>query len=201
MAFCAARITVRTLVAFVTLHASVSNKAYDLAKKVVPSLIAAGGGIARIEELLAEQVDIADKPDALALAPGPASFRLERVSFEYEPGRPCVQDVSLEIKAGENVAFVGPSGSGKSTVLEFLLRFHDPQKGRVIMRDHDVRDLSLTALHGHIGAVFQDPLLLAGSIRDNIRMGKLDASDADRNGKRICGFARLADQLLLVLEQ
>lgn len=168
-----------TLVAFVTLHASVSNKAYDLAKKVVPSLIAAGGGIARIEELLAEHVDIADKPDALALAPGPASFRLDQVSFEYEPGRPCVQDVSLEIKAGENVAFVGPSGSGKSTVLEFLLRFHDPQRGRVIMRDHDVRDLSLTALHGHIGAVFQDPLLLAGSIRDNIRMGKLDASDAE----------------------
>lgn len=168
-----------TLVAFVTLHASVSKEAYDLAKKVVPSLIAAGGGIARIEELLAEPVDIVDKPDALALAPGPASFRLEHVSFDYEPGRPGVEDVSLEITAGANVAFVGPSGSGKSTVLKLLLRFHDPQKGRVIMRDYDVRDLSLTALHDHIGVVFQDPLLLAGSIRENILMGKLDATDAE----------------------
>lgn len=166
-----------TLVAFVTLHASVSKQAYDLSKKVVPSLISAGGGIARIEELLAEPADIIDKPDALVLEPGPASFRLENVTFEYEAGRPCVQDVSLEINAGENVAFVGPSGSGKSTVLKFLLRFHDPQQGRVFMRDHDVRELSLSSLHGHIGAVFQDPLLVAGSIRDNIRLGKLDASD------------------------
>lgn len=172
-------LAIGTLVAFVTLHASVSKQAYDLAKKVVPSLISAGGGIARIEELLAEPADIVDKPNALSLEPGPASFRLDHVDFEYEPGRPCVKDVSLEIKAGENVAFVGPSGSGKSTVLKFLLRFHDPKNGRVYMRGHDVRDLSLTALHRHIGAVFQDPLLLAGSIRDNIRVGKLDASDAE----------------------
>ncbi len=168
-----------TLVAFVTLHASVSKQAYDLAKKVVPAMISAGGGVARIEELLNEQIEIFDKPGAVAIEPGPASFRLENVTFEYEPGRPCIVDVSLAIKAGENVAFVGPSGSGKSTVLSFLLRFHDPMSGRVLMRDHDLRDLTLAALHRHIGAVFQDPLLLAGSIRDNIRVGKLDATDEE----------------------
>ncbi len=172
-------LAIGTLVAFVTLHASVSKQAYDLAKKVVPSLISAGGGIARIEELLSEPLDIADKPDALEIAPGPASFRLEDISFEYVPGQPCIQNVSLEIEAGTNVAFVGPSGSGKSTVLKFLLRFHDPKNGRVMMRDHDVRDLSLAALHSHFGAVFQDPLLLAGSISDNIRVGKLAATDAE----------------------
>ncbi len=172
-------LAIGTLVAFVTLQASVSKQAYDLAKKVVPSLISAGGGIARIEELLAEPVDVFDKPGAIELAPGPASFRLENISFEYEPGRPCVRDVSLEIKAGESVAFVGPSGSGKSTVLNFLLRFHDPQKGRVMMREYDVRDLSVSSQHGHIGAVFQDSLLLAGSIRENIRVGKLDATDSE----------------------
>jgi ATP-binding cassette subfamily B protein len=170
-------LAIGTLVAFVTLHASVSKQAYDLAKKVVPSLISAGGGITRVEELLSEPVDIADRPDAITLEPGPTSFRLDDVHFAYEPGQPCIDNVSLEIKAGENIAFVGPSGSGKSTVLKFLLRFHDPQNGQVIMRDHDIRDLSLSSLHAHIGAVFQDPLLLAGSIRDNIRMGKLDASD------------------------
>jgi len=172
-------LAIGTLVAFVTLHASVSKQAYDLAKKVVPALISAGGGVGRIEELLAEKAEVADKPEALELEPGPASFRLENVSFEYEPGRPCVQDVSLEINAGENVAFVGPSGSGKSTVLMFFLRFHDPREGRVLMRDHDVRDLSLASLHAHIGAVFQDPLLMAGTIRENIRLGKLDATDEE----------------------
>ena len=172
-------LAIGTLVAFVTLHASVSKQAYDLAKKVVPSLISAGGGIARIEEVLAEPIDIIDQPGAINIAPGPASFRLEGVSFEYEGGRTCVEDVSFEINAGENVAFVGPSGSGKSTVVKFLLRLHDPREGRVFLRDYDLRELSLSALHAHIGVVFQEPLLLAGSIRDNIRIGRLGASDAE----------------------
>ncbi len=89
-------IEVGTLVAFVTLHASVSKQAYDLAKKVVPAMISAGGGVARIEELLGEHIEISDRADALVLEPGPASFRLENVSFEYEPGHPCVDNVSLE---------------------------------------------------------------------------------------------------------
>jgi ATP-binding cassette subfamily B protein len=168
-----------TLVAFVTLHASVSKQAYDLAKKVVPAMISAGGGVARIEELLAEPIEIFDKADALAPEPGTASFKLENVHFEYESGAFCIEDVSFEIKAGENVAFVGPSGSGKSTVLSFLLRFHDPRSGRVLMRGYDLRDLSRASLHAHIGAVFQDPLLLAGTVRDNIRVGKLDATDEE----------------------
>ena len=168
-----------TLVAFVTLHASVSKQAYDLSKKVVPALISAGGGVSRIQELLSEEAEIADKPDAISLEPGAASFRLEDVTFEYEPGRPCIRDVSFAIDEGENVAFVGPSGSGKSTVLNFLLRSHDPREGRVLMREHDVRDVSLASLHAHIGAVFQDPLLLAGSVRENIRMGNLAASDEE----------------------
>ncbi len=168
-----------TLVAFVTLHASVSKQAYDLAKKVVPAMISAGGGVARIEELLSEKAEIIDRPDAIALEPGPASFRLENVSFEYEPGHSCVENVSLEIRAGENVAFVGPSGSGKSTVLKFLLRFHDPLEGVVLMRGYDIRELASSSLRGQIGAVFQDPLLLAGTIRENIRMGKLDATDEE----------------------
>lgn len=168
-----------TLVAFATLHASVSKQAYDLAKKVLPALISAGGGVSRIEELLSEPIDVTDPAQPIELPPGPASFQLENVSFEYEPGQPCIENVSLEIKAGESVAFVGPSGSGKSTVLKFLLRFQDPLTGRVSIRGHDLRDVSLLSLHDHIGAVFQDPLILAGTIRDNIRLGKLDASDAE----------------------
>lgn len=172
-------LAVGTLVAFVTLHASVSKQAYDLSKKVVPALISAGGGIARIEELLSEKPEVAETPGAAALPAGSAGFRLENVSFEYEPGRPCVRDVSLEINEGESVAFVGPSGSGKSTVLKFLLRFHDPKEGRVLVRGRDVRELTLASLHDHIGAVFQEPILLAGTVRDNIRMGRLDASDEE----------------------
>lgn len=172
-------LAVGTLVAFVALHASVSKHAYDLSKKVIPSLISAGAGVERIEELLDEPVEIVDRPGAFTLDDRPVSFRLENVSFEYVPGQPCIIDVSLEIEAGANVAFVGPSGSGKSTALKFMLRFHDPQSGTVMVSGYDIKDVSLSSLHKQIGAVFQDPLLIGGSVRENIRLGKLDATDAE----------------------
>ena len=168
-----------SLIAFVTLHAAVSKQTYDLAKKVVPSLIGASAGIKRLEELMAERPEIVDQPGAHALPHAPAEIRLERVTFGYPGESPSLVDVELAIPAGSRVAIVGGSGSGKSTVLRLMLRLYDPEEGRVTIGGHDLRDVTLTSLHARTGAVFQEPLLVDGTIGDNIALGKAGATQAE----------------------
>lgn len=169
-------LTTGSLVAFLSLHAVVSKDAYDLTKKVIPSLIASSGGLQRIEELLAEHEDVSDAPDAQPLARINGPLRLTGVSFGYAPDQPVLTDVTLEVAPGERVALVGPSGSGKSTVLQLLLRFYDPQTGQVSVAGHDLRQVTLESLHAQMAAVFQESFLFAGTIGENIALGKLGAS-------------------------
>jgi ATP-binding cassette, subfamily B, bacterial len=168
-------LTTGSLVAFISLHAVVSKDAYDLTKKVVPSLIASTGGLQRIEELLGEAAQVADRPQANALGRVKGPLRLEDVTFAYGDGHPVLERVSLEIGAGERVALVGRSGSGKSTVLQLLLRFYDPQAGRVTADGQDLRDVRLDSWHDQLAAVFQESFLFAGSVRENIALGRLGA--------------------------
>ncbi|MDA8015995.1 MAG: ABC transporter ATP-binding protein/permease [Thermoanaerobaculia bacterium] len=102
--------------------------------------------------------------------------RFEHVSFSYQPERQALQDVSFTIAAGERVAVVGPSGAGKSTVVALLLRFFDPQSGRITLDEHDVRDLRLTDLRRATAWVSQDTFLFAGSLLSNLTLGRPDAS-------------------------
>jgi ATP-binding cassette, subfamily B, bacterial len=106
---------------------------------------------------------------------------LEHVVFRYpmRPDAPALVDFNLRIRPGETVALVGPSGAGKSTVLSLLLRFHDPQQGRLTIDGVDVRDCAPVALRERIALVPQQPTLFAASARDNIRYGRLQASDAE----------------------
>jgi ATP-binding cassette subfamily B protein len=168
-------LTTGSLVAFISLHAVVSKDAYDLTKKVVPSLIASTGGLQRIEELLGEPVSVADRSQAKALGRVRGPLRLEDVTFAYGDGRPVLEHVSLQIGAGERVALVGRSGSGKSTVLQLLLRFYDPQAGRVSADGQDLRDIRLDSWHAQLAAVFQESFLFAGTVRENIALGRLGA--------------------------
>ncbi|HEY3384616.1 MAG TPA: ATP-binding cassette domain-containing protein [Vicinamibacterales bacterium] len=168
-------LTTGSLVAFLSLHAVVSKDAYDLTKKVIPSLIASSGGLQRIEELLAEPEDVADRVDARTLHRIAGPLALEGVTFGYVADRPVLTDVTMSVAPGERVALVGPSGSGKSTVLQLLLRFYDPQRGHVTTDGHDLRDVTLDSLHGQMAAVFQESFLFAGTIRENIGLGKLGA--------------------------
>jgi ATP-binding cassette subfamily C protein CydCD len=104
----------------------------------------------------------------------------EDVAFTYPGGRrPAHERLSFEVKAGERVGMVGPSGSGKSTVAKLLLRFYDPERGRVRIGGHDVRELPLDRLRGQIAVVHQDTYLFHGTIEDNLRMGKPDATPAE----------------------
>jgi ATP-binding cassette subfamily B protein len=168
-------LTTGSLVAFLSLHAVVSKDAYDLTKKVIPALISSSGGLQRIEELLGEPEDVADAKGAGTLTRAAGPLALEGVTFGYTPDRPVLSGLSIAVAAGERVALVGPSGSGKSTVLQLLLRFYDPQRGQVTIDGQDLRAVTLDSLHGHMAAVFQESFLFAGTIRENIGLGKLGA--------------------------
>ena len=142
----------------------------------------AAGGMGRISELLGERSGIA-VPAQPASLPQPlhGALRLERVSFHYpsRPEAPALHDFDLEVSPGETVALVGPSGAGKSTILAMLLRFHDPQSGTVRVDGIDVATLDPMALREAMALVPQHPTIFAASARENIRYGRLGASDAE----------------------
>ncbi|MBI2295662.1 MAG: ABC transporter ATP-binding protein/permease, partial [Betaproteobacteria bacterium] len=130
----------------------------------------------RMFRLLGEHHEVADRPDALALAPGPATVRFERVNFSYEAKRQILFDVSFEIPAGAKVAVVGASGSGKSTLARLLYRFYDVSGGRIVVNGADTRDLTQASLRAAIGIVPQDTVLFNDTVYYNIQYGRPDAT-------------------------
>lgn len=142
----------------------------------------AAGATERLVELLTAQDDVSDPPVPQAVpAPISGGIRFDQVRFAY-PSRletPALNDVSLEIKPGETVAFVGPSGAGKTTILQLLLRFYDPQSGKILIDGADIASLAREAFRQHIALVPQDPVIFASSARENIAFGRPGASEAD----------------------
>jgi ATP-binding cassette subfamily B protein len=142
----------------------------------------AAGGMTRINELLQERSALALPASPATLAtPVRGELRLEGVRFHY-PSRPdtaALDDFSLAVSPGETIALVGPSGAGKSTVFQLLLRFHDPEAGRITVDGVDLRELEPTTLRRHVALVPQDPMIFGASARENIRYGRLEASDAE----------------------
>ena len=126
--------------------------------------------------LLAENEEIKDKPDAVELIAGEAAVRFEGVNFSYESNRRILFDVSFDIPAGRNVAVVGHSGSGKSTLSRLLFRFYDVKEGRILVNGQDIRDVTQKSLRAAIGIVPQDTVLFNDSIYYNIAYGCPDAS-------------------------
>ncbi|KAI0635569.1 P-loop containing nucleoside triphosphate hydrolase protein [Trametes polyzona] len=118
-----------------------------------------------------------DKPDAKPLELHGGSITFENVNFGYHPDRPIFRNISFTIPAGKKVALVGPSGCGKSTVFRLLFRFYEPSSGRILVDGQDVRDLQIASLRSAIGVVPQDTPLFHSDVLQNIRYGRLDASD------------------------
>ncbi|HET7224428.1 MAG TPA: ABC transporter ATP-binding protein [Candidatus Eisenbacteria bacterium] len=132
----------------------------------------------RIFGMLDTPPDIVDRPGARPLPPFRDCVRYDRVSFEYDAGRPVLHDVSLELRRGEIVALVGSSGAGKSTVMDLLARFYDPTAGRVTIDGMDVRDATLSSLRAQLGIVTQETILFHDTVRANIAYGSAHAGDA-----------------------
>jgi ATP-binding cassette subfamily B protein len=146
---------------------------------VVEPFQRAASGLRRVQELLDQRPEVAERPGATPLAPLRTAIRLESVSFAFPGGETVLSDVDLTLPARQTVAIVGPSGSGKSTLLSLVQRFHDPTRGVVRFDGRDVAEATVASVAGQVGAVFQDSILFDATIGDNIRMGRPEASAAE----------------------
>ncbi len=140
------------------------------------ALEGAAAGATRCFEVLDREDDVPDAPDAQSLAVARGEIRFEGVRFGYDDQRVILEDIQLDIRAGDSVAFVGGTGAGKSTLLSLVPRFYDPDAGRVLLDGLDLRSLKKHSLRSHIGMVLQETILFSTTVRENISYGKPDAS-------------------------
>ncbi len=133
----------------------------------------------RVFSLIDAVPDVVDRPDAFDPGTIRGDIIFDDVDFWYEAENPVLTEFSLEVKRGETIALVGPTGGGKTTLVNLICRFYEPKRGSIYIGEHDYQDLSLHAIQSRIGVVLQTPHLFSGSIRENIRYGKLDASDRE----------------------
>jgi len=133
----------------------------------------------RTFSLLDAKPDIVDKPNAKDTPSIAGDITFEHVDFYYEADDPVLVDFNFTIKQGETIALVGHTGSGKSTIVNLLCRFYEPKAGRILFGDTDYTDYTQHAIQSKIGMVLQTPHLFSGTIRENIRYGRLDASDSE----------------------
>ena len=134
----------------------------------------------RLYEVFDTEPTIQDRPGALTLDDVRGEIRFEGVSFTYEGSqRTVLDDIDLTVAAGEVVAVVGATGSGKTSLVTLLTRLYDPTVGRIMLDGHDLRDLTVTSLRRHVGFAFEEPSLFSASVRENLLMGKPDATEAE----------------------
>lgn len=173
-----AQLTVGELVAFTLYIQRFFEPVRELVLQYTQFQRAMVGGV-RIIEVLDTDPDIQDKPDAVELPEVQGDVRFEDVQFEYTPGVPVLRGISMHARPGETIALVGQTGAGKSTILSLLLRFYDVTGGRITVDGYDVRDVTQQSLRRQVGMVLQEPFLFTGTIRENIRFGRPDATDAE----------------------
>jgi len=177
-------ITTGELSAFVFYSVIVAG-AVGAISEVWADLQRAAGAAERLGELLTLTPEIAsplqDSGFRIQDSGEGAHIIFDHVSFTYpmRPDKPAIHDFSLDVKSGETIALVGPSGAGKTTIFQLLLRFYDPTAGALYLNGTDIRELSLPFLRNMIGIVPQDPVIFSGTARENIRLGKMSASDEE----------------------
>ena len=170
-------ITAGVVVGFVLYIQRFFDPVRDLVLQYTQIQRAMAGGL-RIVEVLDTKPDVVDRPDARTIeVQGRVDF--DHVTFEYLKDRPVLHDVSLHVEPGETIAFVGQTGAGKSTMINLIGRYYDVTEGSIRIDGVDVRDIQIASLHRQMGVVLQEPFLFSGTVRENIRYGRLDATDEE----------------------
>ena len=160
-------------------YANQYTKPFNEISGVITELQNALACAARVFELIEEQPEIADKPDAVVLDNADGSISLENVYFSYTKDKELITDFNLNVEPGQKIAIVGPTGCGKTTIINLLMRFYDVDSGSIKVSDVDIKDMTRHSLRAGFGMVLQDTWLRAGTIRDNIIMGKPDATEEE----------------------
>lgn len=160
-------------------YANQYTKPFNEISGVVTELQNALACAGRIFELIEEEPQIPDDKSAAVLTDVDGSVQMEDVYFAYEPGQKLIEDFNLEVKPGQRVAIVGPTGCGKTTLINLLMRFYDVNSGRIKVSAHDIRKVTRESLRENYGMVLQETWLKQGTIRDNITMGKPEATEEE----------------------
>ena len=171
-------LTAGALIAFLTYAVNLANPVKRLSR-VYGNMQKAMAAVDRVFEVIDLPEPLADKPEAKALPEVQGHVVVDHISFGYKPGQLALEDVTLEAKPGQMIAFVGPSGAGKSTIANLLPRFYEINSGSISIDGHDIRDVTIKSLREQIGIVPQETMLFSTTVRENIRYGRLDATDEE----------------------
>ncbi len=180
-------ITVGTIVAFLNYMTRFFWPIRNLTE-VYNLLLQAGVSSQRVFEILDTEPNVQDKEGAIGLEALEGHVEFNNVVFGYEPDLPVLHGISIEAEPNETIALVGPTGAGKSSIINLLCRFYDVQEGEILLDDIDIRDVTLESLRRNLGIVLQDTFIFSGTVRENIKYGRLDATDEEvEEAARIVG--------------
>lgn len=169
-------VTIGVIVIFTEYSRQFTRPLNDLANQF-NTLLSAVAGAERVFSILDEEEEGLDEKDAGELRNVRGEVDFERVFFSYDEDDQTIQDISFHAKKGETIAFVGPTGAGKTTIINLLARFYEPKAGRILIDGQDIQQVTRKSLRKHMGFVLQDSFLFQGTIRENIRYGRLEALD------------------------
>ena len=173
---------------------------------IIQQLAQVSSNLEQVFDTIDYPVDIRDKKDSIVLQNVKGQVDFDNIDFAYEEGVNILENFNLHVKPGETIALVGPTGAGKTTVINMITRFYDVKKGSVKIDGIDVRDVTMESLRREVGVLMQDPFIFKGTIMDNIRYGRLDATDEEciEASKTIFAdkfISRLSDGYYHVLEE